>query len=218
MKKRKNLFAFALTLIISVSLVSCGGDDKEGGGNNTTTPTVNTPTVNTGTLAQEGAFTAATSVDDFKNKISQGAFAKANFQQVNNYPYNTVQTVGVEYLLYKCTYNNNTNSWGIFTWTNSSTDCDSFNPLRRKEYSDSRVESDFGNSKAQIQTNLINLINGGSNQQLSAGGYALNVLKDGYYHTIDFRAPLVANPVSKVKIENNVYTEMTKYSAWRAIQ
>ena len=217
--KRKNVLALVLTLVLSTSLISCGSDEGGGAPAVTTPAAPTTPTV-TGNLAQEGNFQPATSLEQFKSFVSSGAFAKANFQQIqNNYNFPTTSQIpGVVYVLRKCGQTQSTSDFLGVDWTSTKTSCDDENPIQRKEYSDGVVESDFGGSKQAIQTNLLSAINSGTNHQLTKSGYALNFAKDGYIYTIDFTAPMTANPVSKAKIENNMITESWSYSVWYATQ
>lgn len=215
--KKRNLILCAMALMFSATLVSCGSDDNGGG----TPPVVETQTPQTpnvlGSNTGEGSHRAATSKDDFRSLIKSMSFVKPDYEisknvfQYQNLPSDAVY--GFTYLFTNCELVEKTGEWWIFDYTNRTQDCDNNNPIERKDYSNGNSESEYGNSKAAIQTKLLELFDNGTNHQLINGNEGINFIYNNQLYTIDFNYPIVANPITVANIENN---QIKSYKVYRA--
>lgn len=192
--KRALKFIFALAMTLTIS--SCGSDNSSGGSSSSST----TLSASSSTItSNEGNVVAATSVDNFRELVRTGRFAKVtNTLYGCTYPIYKYQKKAVTCAL--------VTSKSDFLWwddaiTTTKNECTTNSTTNIYEYTKTgNLTNAFGSTKTDAINNLLSLIDNADSISFAYTGYGYNgynlvIEKDSKVYQIDLRYPIAVNPI-----------------------
>jgi hypothetical protein len=194
--KNQSIVKFALTLVVAMSLASCGSDNKSGGGSASLSPSGAQESIVSGqhVFGAEGTVKQATSQENFRQLIAAGNFARVQ----NNTECGNFYKPHTEYIFaaQEC----EKHSW--YT-TCSGTD---FKAVTENVATGAISNTNYGATKTEIINRLLSDFDSADAKQFNPNGYEVILTKGSVQSVINFNYPIAAQPV---KITTQVSGDIT---------